>query len=62
MGSRDQTKPSRLGSKYLNPLSHFGGLNENAPQRLIYLNTWSLVGVTIWEGLGDMALLIEVCF
>jgi hypothetical protein len=28
-----------------------GGLNENSPQSLIDLNTWSPVGGTVWEGL-----------
>jgi hypothetical protein len=38
-----------------------GGLNENGPQRFIHLNTWSLVGGSIWEVLEDIALLEEVC-
>ena len=38
-----------------------GGLNENSPHRLIYLNTWSPVGRTVLEGLESMALLEEVC-
>ena len=25
------------------------GWNENAPHRLLYLNTWSPVGGTVWE-------------
>jgi hypothetical protein len=29
--------------------------------RLIYLNTWSSVGGTLWEGLEGVALLEEVC-
>jgi hypothetical protein len=37
------------------------GLNENGPYMLSYLNSWSSVGWTIWEGLGGMALLEEVC-
>jgi hypothetical protein len=28
------------------------GLNENDLHRLIYLNAWSPVGGTVWEGLG----------
>ena len=36
------------------------GLNENVLHRLICLNIWSLVGGTIWEGLGGVALLQEV--
>lgn len=31
-------------------LTHFGGLNENGPRRLIDLNMWSPVGGTAWEG------------
>jgi hypothetical protein len=38
-----------------------GGLNGNGPYRLIYLNTWSLIGETVWEGKGGVALLGEVC-
>lgn len=30
-------------------------------QRLIYLNAWFLVGGTVWEVLGGVALLKEVC-
>lgn len=37
-----------------------GGLNENAASRLMYLNAWSKVAGTVWEGLRNMALL-EVC-
>lgn len=36
-----------------------GGLNENASHRLIYLNTQSLVGRPVWEGLGHKALYEE---
>lgn len=31
----------------------FGGLNKKCPCRLSYLNTWTSVGSTVWEGLGD---------
>ena len=34
-----------------------GGWNENAHHRLVYLNTESPVGGTIWEGLGSVTLL-----
>lgn len=27
-----------------------GGLNENGPYRLIYLNVWLLLSGTVWEG------------
>lgn len=36
-----------------------GGLNENSSPSytwLIYLNVWSVVGKTIWEGLGGVML------
>lgn len=33
-------------------LFHCGGLNDNGPHRRMYLNTWSSVGRTFWEGLG----------
>ena len=33
-----------------------GGLNENAPHRLRYLNTQSPVGDTVWDSLGGVAL------
>ena len=36
------------------------GLNEYGPNRLVCLNAWSLVGGTVWEGLGGVALLEEV--
>lgn len=32
------------------------GLNENGPQRLIYLNVCFPVGGIVWEGLGGMSL------
>ena len=38
-----------------------GGLNENGPCRFIYLNAWFPVDGTVWEGLGGVALLEEVC-
>lgn len=38
-----------------------GDLNENDSHRLIYMYAWSPVGGASWEGLGDMALLEEVC-
>jgi hypothetical protein len=41
-------------------IHHWGSLNNNNPHRLIYLNTWSPVAQTVWEGLGDIALLKEV--
>lgn len=36
-------------------------MNENAPYRLDYLNAYFLLGRTVWEGLGDVALLEEMC-
>lgn len=38
-----------------------GGLNENDLDRLIYLNAWSPISGTPWEGLGGMAWLEEAC-
>lgn len=38
------------------------GLSENGPLRFIHLSIWSLVDEgTVWEGLGGVALLEEVC-
>jgi hypothetical protein len=37
-------------------------LNKDAPPTLlIYLNAWSLIDRTFWNGLGVMVLLEEVC-
>lgn len=38
-----------------------GGLNENGIYRLRYLKARSLVYGTVWEVLGGVALLEEVC-
>jgi hypothetical protein len=38
-----------------------GALKETGLHRLIYLNACSAVGRTVWEGLGGVALLEEVC-
>ena len=37
-----------------------GGLNENGPNELRYLNTWYPVGGTVWEGLEGVFLLEEM--
>ena len=37
------------------------GLHENDPQRLMVLTAWSPFGGTVWDGLGGVALLEEVC-
>jgi hypothetical protein len=37
------------------------GLDKNGPHRLICLTTWSSVGRIVWEGLGGVILLAEVC-
>lgn len=37
-----------------------GGLNENGPNELMYLNTWYPVGGTVWEGLEGVFLLEEM--
>lgn len=34
-------------------------MGRGHPQKLIYLNTWLLVGGTVWEELGGVALLEE---
>jgi hypothetical protein len=39
--------------------AHCEGLNENGLQRVMYLNTWPLVGGTVWEELGGVASLEE---
>lgn len=39
----------------------YGGLNENGPYSLMYWNTRSQVGRTVWEGLMVIILLDEVC-
>lgn len=41
--------------------SNCGGLNENDPHQLIYLNACSPVSGTAWEGLGGVVLLEKVC-
>lgn len=33
-------------------LAGCGGWDKNGPYRLIYLNIWSSVGGTVWEGYG----------
>lgn len=40
-------------------MTYSDGLSENGPHRLIGLNIWSLVDETIWDRLGDVALLEE---
>lgn len=32
-------------------VSIYGALNKNVPRKFIYLNAWSLISGTIWEGL-----------
>lgn len=41
-------------------LRRYGGLNEKASHRFIYLKTWSSGGRTVWEGLLGVTLLEEV--
>ena len=36
-------------------------LDENGPHKFLFVNAWSPVGGTVWEGLGGVALLKEVC-
>lgn len=38
-------------------VSNCGGLNENDSHRLKYLNTWSPVYKTLWEGVRSLAFL-----
>lgn len=38
-----------------------GDFSDNGSSRLLYLNSWSAVGGTTWDELGDMALLEGVC-
>jgi hypothetical protein len=68
--------PSRwdFGNKLINELKIFslvfrnifrrycGGLNENGTHRLICLNAQSPLGRTVWEGLGGVASLKEMCY
>ena len=42
-------------------LIYCGDLSENGPHRLVRLNAWSLVGGTVWKGLGGVALLEDLC-
>lgn len=48
------------------PLHHadgqYDGLNENSFHKVIYLNTWSTVGGSVWEGLGGVTMLEKVCW
>lgn len=37
-----------------------GDLNDSGFQRLIFLNSWSLVRGIVWDRLGNLALLKEV--
>lgn len=37
------------------------GLSENGPHRLIRLNICFVLGGTVWEGLGIVAMLYKVC-
>lgn len=38
-----------------------GGLKEKVPHRLRHLKTWSLIDSAIYTGLGNLALMEEVC-
>lgn len=38
-----------------------GGLDESGPRKHLCFNIWSAVDGTAWEGLGDVALLEELC-
>lgn len=52
---------SHLSHRFSIRDTHCSGLSEKGTHRLIYLNTWSPVGRSVWEGLGHIALLEEVC-
>jgi hypothetical protein len=41
-------------------LGQCSDLNESAPHRPVCLHAWPLVGGSIWEGFGGVALLVEV--
>lgn len=45
----------------LNCISYCG-LNENGSHSLMYLNAWFPAVETVWEVLGGLALLSEVCY
>jgi len=47
--------PLKQAEKYLIARFSRGGLNENDPHKLIYLNAWSSVDGTVREGLGGVA-------
>jgi hypothetical protein len=38
---------------------HSGGLNDNGPHRIMFLNAWSPICGTDWEGLGGCMALLE---
>lgn len=38
-----------------NDCPNCGGLDENAHQNLVYLNAWSPLSRSVWEGLGGVA-------
>jgi hypothetical protein len=43
------------------PVYVCGDLDENGPHICLCLSTWPLLSGIIWEGLGSVALLEEVC-
>lgn len=45
----------------MQPEALCGGVNENGP-RGSCLHTWLLAGGTIWEGVGGVVLLEEMCY
>jgi hypothetical protein len=44
-----------------NVMRPYGGLNKSGLRQLKRLEIWSSVGGIVWEGLGGVALLEEVC-
>jgi hypothetical protein len=47
--------------RLMSVLTYCGGLNEKSPHSLGHLDSWVLVGGTVWRHLGGMALLKEEC-
>lgn len=49
---------------YLNENKHYilhSVLNKNTLHMIIYLSTWYPIGGAVWQGLGHVALMEEMC-
>ena len=57
---REEEERRKLHSSIYPIKTCIGGLCENVPHRLVCLNTWSSVGITVWEGLGGVTLSEEI--